>query len=67
MPAASARILTELLYLQPYTTSEVHKLYDTDREVRLNFVKWYLHASYDVEIDPSVLRTKRLSCGISEL
>jgi hypothetical protein len=67
MPAASARISTELLYLKPYMTSVVHKLCDTDREVRLNFVKRQLHAVYDGEIDPSVVRTKRLPCGIREL
>jgi hypothetical protein len=29
----------------------VHKLYETDGEAKLNFVKWYLHGVHDGHLD----------------
>ena len=40
----------------------VHKLYSTDHEVRLNFLKCYLHRMYTGEIDSSVILVMTQLC-----
>jgi hypothetical protein len=40
------------LPLHSYQTIVVHEMYDTGREVRLNFENWYLHVVRDGGTDP---------------
>ena len=52
-----------LLHVHPYNEILVHEIYLANREERLNFVDWYLHAMHDGEYAPQslCLATNRIS------
>ena len=52
---SSARNAVQLLHERPYEITLVHKLNNTDREARRNFVNWYLHGVHAGEIDPTLI------------
>lgn len=47
--ASPARTLKKLLHLHAYETSVVHRLHNTELDVRMNFVNWYLHVVHKGE------------------
>jgi hypothetical protein len=43
LSASPTQNATKPPHLHPYNTTAVHKLYNIDREARLNFVNWSVH------------------------
>ena len=58
--SSSSGNATKLLHLCPCTTTVVHKLYNVDHVVKLNFVNQYLHAVYAQEINPTLLFSNKV-------
>jgi hypothetical protein len=50
----------DMCILHQYEKTVIYVIYDTDLEVRLSFVNWYLQGIHGVEIEPTLCLPDKL-------